>query len=196
MNSYLRLREQYYYSFFDVVSELPYTSDTPDLKDILDSLGIINDLSSSNEVAETMWQWVYARHYKDYVIVSDHELTDSSEINDKVFEFFVKFNNIYNFTKEKYRTLLSVYSGALNDLMNPVEQVSNTKTRFNDTPQENGSFEDSTHTTNVTIGEATFTNDMKTKMERIEEIQNKFDNIMLRWVDEFNRLFISESQVY
>lgn len=43
--------------------------------------------------------------------------------------------------------------------------------------------------------EATETYDPTTLMSRIDEVQKQFDNVMLKWVNEFDRLFIEEGNI-
>lgn len=64
---------------------------------------------------------------------------------------------------------------------------------------ENIDVEETDNGTNSASGteniEATETYDPTTLMARIDEVQKQFDNVILKWVNEFDRLFIEEGNI-
>ena len=109
---------------------------------------------------------------------------------------------IYNFTKDKYLGLLKLYEDNKNKLLDKLENVtsSNSSHRVNDTPQDAGTghsnFEDDDHTSlwEGTDNTTTVTNDPMTIMARIDEIQNRYMNVLRAWCREFNSLFIAPTE--
>lgn len=108
--------------------------------------------------------------------------------------FIRNFTNIYNFTKNKYSELLNYYGAAKNHLLDKVENITATdgEHRVNDTPQNGGSWQDDAHTSlyESTSSTATNTNDLTTLMNRLNEIQDNYMNVLKAWCNEFNGLFI------
>lgn len=125
--------------------------------------------------------------------------TTSSEANEEFTtlccNFMAKIINVLIMTAPRYLKLLEVYSGADASLMSPVEITSTGLTRFNDTPQDEGDFANDEHTTNLTEDNRTTSNDIDTKMGRIREIEGNYNNILLKWSNEFDKLFLEESNI-
>lgn len=128
--------------------------------------------------------------YKDWIpfIETEPSIQTSgtlyNEITEKVLR---KFSYIYNTTKDRYLTLIDIYTNQKANLLNKVE--SNSIQRFNDTPQNGGDWSDDEHTSNITRTESS--NDFTPLMDRINEIQNKLRNIQKDWEDEFKGIFIT-----
>lgn len=188
----LRYQVKNYYSLEEILEETPYTTGNDTLKTILDNLSLVNDLASSQEVAEDLWSLLYGRFFHNYCIVSDNDTLDSNEVK----LFFIRFLNIYNMTKQKYRTILKIYKDNMNNMLAKIETSSNGDSRFNDTPQESGDFSDDSHTTSITQNSNTTLTDGDTIMGRIKDIQSSYDNVLANWCNEFAKLFINVSEVY
>lgn len=137
------------------------------------------------------------------------ECVDNSEV---VYEygkkFLTMFLNIYNNTYDKYVALLTNLDALRSKLINGKESEfeSSTETsgegtnRFNDTPQNTGLFDDDEFTSNITQSETSgtsgttssnTTNDLY-NVEKLALLNDKYVNVMLKWTNEFSRLFRSE----
>lgn len=131
--------------------------------------------------------------YKDYIIFeSDKELTNE-EKEKELFNFAVKIANIYKMTTSRYGLLLSLYDNNKNKLLDAIKTSSELDSRFNDTPQDEGTFEEATHNTNVSQSKSVSTNERDTLIERLNDISNKYRNLLLEWCDEFKGVFIERT---
>lgn len=102
--------------------------------------------------------------------------------------WLTKFANVVNRTYNKYIKLINLYDAEKDNLMNDIT-VTNTS-RYNDTPQNGGAFTDDSYTTNYT--EATQTSPAATKMARLEEIRDGYDDLYTAWADEFKKIFYAD----
>ena len=126
------------------------------------------------------------------------ELTeeDEAEISKK---FIRSLMTVYNFTQDKYLTLLDLYAAQKNHLMDQLNSsvTSNGDHRVNDTPQNAGTghnnFVDDDHTSmwEGTNNTTTTNSDPTTVMARIKEIQDAYMNVLRDWCREFRKLFIT-----
>lgn len=138
-----------------------------------------------------LWQSIIARYYDDYAImVSEDDDTIPSLTWEIISPFFNKLINTITRTKDYYLTLLNIYNNQKNNLLNQVKSISTNTTRFNDTPQNGGEFENDNHTSEFTKVNNSIESDVNTMMYRINEIQKLYRNVMKDWVDEFEKLFI------
>lgn len=110
-------------------------------------------------------------------------------------EFVAKLLSILEMTSPRYLTLLKAYSDSINSLLDPVKVKVSGITRFNDTPQDEGDFANDEHTTNLTEDERTTENDLDSKMGRIREIEGNFNNLLLKWSNEFESLFVEDLNI-
>lgn len=157
-----------------------------------DSLNIDNDTVAINTTYfEKLWQLIYSRYRKHYCIRVDEEIERFS-YNENVIEFFINYLNIWIFTKDKYIKILEIYEANKDDLLKQISTSSSFVNRYNDTPQDEGVFDSDEHTTNLTEGTNTSSSDGNTIMARIDEISRSYELVILRWVDEFDKLFLEE----
>lgn len=69
-------------------------------------------------------------------------------------------------------------------------------TRFNDTPQNGGYWEDDKHSSTITAVEGKNSNDVTvitdsgTTMERLKEIRDNLENLYDTWSNEFGKEFV------
>lgn len=130
----------------------------------------------------------FLEHYCFYTLTEER---DESKGN----RFIYKLLNVLYMTAPRYLTLLRAYETSKNDLLSPVKVESNGVSRFNDTPQDEGTFDDDPHTTNITEDSRTSKNDLDTKMGRIKEIESSYNNLLLIWSNEFEGLFLEENNI-
>ena len=133
---------------------------------------------------DDLYDLLFARFFDWYCVEVDDNLT-ATEIKS---QFLDKMINILVNTYDKYAAILDSFATAKAKLMGQVE--SSTETGYNDTPQSEGDYTDSTHRTSYT--KVTSLVDGATPVERLDEIQKKIRNTMLEWTDEFKPLFWTE----
>ena len=195
-----RYEERYFWTFKEVLD--PTLSKAEYLLSNSDVLAIVATMTGYTTPLISMGAWANANYSKlvDLVIKRfwDHycfytlENTFSIE---KQKNFIAKMLMILEMTSPRYLKLLEVYETAKNQLLDPVNIVSNGLTRFNDTPQDEGDFANDEHTTNLTEDSRTTSNDLDTKMGRLSEIEKNYRNILLDWSNEFESIFLEENNI-
>lgn len=183
------------------------------------------------QVFHDCFQQITTRHHEDIIFAIDED-EDTEENRKKVFvQFVLSFIFIAEQTGQKYATLLKIYDDEKDNLMNALEhstsethedessssaesvESSKARTRFSDTPELAGLYDDEKYTTNLSNGDVDSSGentaniessgkkevvtkiDPMTIMARIKEIDDNYQNIMLKWVNEFDRLFIDGCNV-
>lgn len=130
----------------------------------------------------------YAKHY-----CISGETIDG--IPQNVVDFYNSLTNIWSFTKDKYIWLLQAYQSERDNLLNKVRTIASGTSRFNDTPQEDGTFDQDEHTSHITQTSGETSSDIKPLIERLDDISSKFQNVLLDWCNEFDKLFIEGDNV-
>ena len=161
-------------------------------------------------------QAIYNR-YKDEFFISyrkdytpwDESLPDitDSEVQDILLKQMWILLNYIDKTSPKYRKLLALYTSAEDKLLDKLQTIvdadadTNGTSRFNDTPQnpaEEDEFAEDDYTTNLTKSNShsesgsTTSYDEGTIMSRLDEIHRLYQNVMERWVGEFEKFFWEE----
>lgn len=117
------------------------------------------------------------------------------EVNKIKINFVKKVVYIYNFTSERYLVLLNLYEEHKNNLLNRLSSttISTNTHRVNDTPQNSGDFsgEDFTSVWEENTNNVSTVSNPETIMERLDEIQRKYMNVLADWANEFKSLFIA-----
>lgn len=216
MSSYLypfnriKYEERYYWTLQEALNALTGNTDIKDwnfsASDLLDCISTMytnsgylpsvvqisgGNLAWSNTNYEKVMNLVMKRFREHYVYWTKTDLQDT----EKTEVFVSKLVYILEMTAPRYLKLLEVYSSADAQLLNPVEVSTAGITRFNDTPQDSGDFATDSHTTNITQDSRTTSNDLDTKMGRIREIEGNYNNLLLKWSNEFDKLFIEEANI-
>ena len=202
-----KYRKEYFYTLEDILLNVKKESSESfstavynviSLESFLDQYFVGKHLQIDNDIVdinskyfEKLWQLVYSRYRKHYCIRTDEEIKRFTQ-NDIVSDFWITYLNIWIFTKDKYIKLLSIYKDQEDKLMNQIASESSFVNRFNDTPQDEGVFDSDEHTTNINQGSNTAKTDGTTPIARIEEISRSYELVLLRWLDEFDKLFMED----
>ena len=163
------------------------------------------------DIAKDLVDNVVVRFYKFYCMNTKYDINVNFEGWLEAFhEFLGNFLNILNLTYDKYSFLLSSYQAKKSKLLDGMDETEDTSgsstatsnSRFNDTPQdqfaEGQDYGDDSHATNLghsktetesSIGVDRVKNN-KYLMERLAMIDDLYQNLLLRWSNEFRRLFI------
>lgn len=123
--------------------------------------------------------------------LKEDELNDVGYTKSAV-RFINKIISIITNVYPKYEALLNNYEALKNNLIDPIYskevESGSGASRFNDTPQTTGDHIDNSYTTNINLSENEITrehyNETKNNIELLEELNQKFDNTMLRFVNE------------
>ena len=174
-------------------------------------------LNTSIKGLSDVWNLTIYRHIDDYcaryntpsITATPEEVTAIK--NDAVRKFLIALANVMNFTYEKYSLILDAYDVSKTDLLAGVKSTveayssgaNSGDQRFNDTPQNentggiyngdnyNTTVTKSSGTSSATATETRF-DDRELLIDRLEKIGNKYESILLRWSNEFNKLFMME----
>lgn len=104
--------------------------------------------------ASTLWSKYLVNYNQDAVVlVFEDENLPANKNDERIQKWIFKFMAIFARTYDKYKTLINIYDAKKNDLMEDLAQT--TKTKFNDTPQDDGTFTGGTYTSNYTESQTT-----------------------------------------
>lgn len=149
-----------------------------------------------NEIINALITLVYYRHDEDYfykVISEDYETPVLTQ-NDFI-KAIKPLMNVIDLTIPRYAPLLQQNEIYSFDPVAPIGSKTTGKTRFNDTPQNEGDYNNDDHATNVSQSTTETEVDSGSIMSRLEELFKNFKPIMLNWSNEFNQLFLKEEQI-
>ena len=130
--------------------------------------------------------------FKFSYCVSIIESASEDEVIFEAKKFLNNFLNILDMTSPYYLTLLNAYKSKENNLLDGLTTEANSLARFNDTPQNEGDFANDSHTTSTNEVEATTTSDNKDVIEKLKSLKDSYNNLLLEWSNEFERLFTLE----
>ena len=138
---------------------------------------------------------VYDRHAEDFIIYVEPTGNDTYDEQIARNKAFSKLVNVLDLTLPKYAALLTQFAKYSDDPLAPISSSTTGRTRFNDTPQDDGDFNDEDHATNVSDSSSETNVDVGSIMTRLGELFKNFESIILRWSNEFNSLFFKEVQL-
>lgn len=149
-----------------------------------------------NDIVNALMWIVYCRHDLDYVYEIVLPYDEEYELQEIDFKKAMKnVLNVLNNTIPRYIPMLQQNEYASVDPVAPVSSVTTGRTRFNDTPQNDGDYNDETHATNVSESESEIKVDSGSLVSRLSEMFKDFRSIMLDWSNEFNKCFLKEEQL-
>ena len=162
----------------------------------LNNLNIVSWNSSSSvwelkEGVDKVLNLIFNRFKFSYCV----SIIESASKEEKIFEakkFLNNFLNILDMTSPYYLTLLNAYKSKENNLLDGLTTEANSLARFNDTPQNEGDFANDSHTSSTNEVEATTTADNKDVIEKLKSLKDSYNNLLLEWSNEFERLFTLE----
>ena len=148
-----------------------------------------------NTIVNALMGVVYNRHANDIISWVDNIDNEEDGYEDAMNKALIKIIGVIDLTLPRYIPLLQQNEYASTDPIAPVSSVSKNKTRFNDTPQDGGDFNNDPHATNVSESENETSVDSASLMERLDQLFKNFRSIILEWSNEFNQLFFKEEQI-
>ena len=175
------------------------------LKNLLDLANLTgkqvpSDLTDSNAQYNELISSVLGRFYNKPVGIVLLECTEENPTNEALNsvgeEFAYRVVAVINRTHDRYMTLLTEYANAKTHLMDQVQSSTVSKRKHNDTPQNSNAlepYEGDNYISDFTKFETENASDMATKMTRLAEISDRYENVMSDWVNEFKRIFLEEN---
>ena len=135
---------------------------------------------------------VIANHYQDFVFALEYQGTtpNSDVLEEMCKDTIYRFLNKVDTSTPRYVSLLKLYKDNENNLLARVKSVTTGVSRFNDTPQGSGEFDDDKHTTNISENSGEVATDVTTIMARIKEVQESYRNLLQDWAKEFESMFL------
>lgn len=178
-----------YYSFKQIADALVEGTENTYKAAIKTAMGVMLGTQPSTAFEDVI-QSLLLSHINDCVDWADwvpfFGEEPQEEPSEKVIEDFIrKLSSIYFKTKDRYETLLGLYSSEKSKLMDKVESIS--ISRFNDSPQNGGDWSDDEHTSNITRNESSV--DLTPVMDRLKTVQDNYLNLVKDWADKFKGLF-------
>lgn len=193
--------ENLYGSSIDVFTDLASEVVSDFIEDYVSS-SVAGSLSEIGTLTGGTWAWstyvdkvinnVYQLHHENFCVFSEVQLSAPST---QAKTFMMKFLTLLNQTAFRYKSLLSAYDSQKTKLLDKLSSINTGLAKFNDTPQGSGDFSDDTHTTNVTKTSSETQTEVKTPIERLKEIQDGFSDVLARWSEEFDNLFLEEANL-
>lgn len=152
-------------------------------------------MPATDEVTKELFHLLWLRYQKNIIgyidVYYDHGELISTEMND-IEALYDRINYVYLTTKDRYLYLLQLYQDNKRNLL---KSVTTTMTqRFNDTPQDGGDWLDDRHTTTITQEEQS--SDFMPLINRINDIDRKYRNLLDSWVMEYNELLGGGEFIY
>ena len=155
---------------------------------------ISNDLIK--DIVDALMTIVYQRHSEDYIYHVELALHEDYELQDAEFYKYVQtLINVIDLTIPRYIPLLQAQEFYSVDPVAPLKSVSKGRTRYNDTPQSMGIWDDEEHASNLSNSESETEVDSGSIVSRLDEAYKNWRSIILEWANEFNQCFIKEEQV-
>ena len=170
-------------------------------------LGLVNltgkqvpsDLTDSSAQYNELVSQVLGRFYEKpvgLILVSCMEPTPTTDqLNITGEQFAYRFIAVLNRTHERYMTLLTEYANAKAHLMDDVKSGTTSMRKHNDTPQNSNALDPYTgdnYISDFTKFETDNKSEMATKITRLAEISDRYENVMSDWANEFQRIFMEE----
>lgn len=148
------------------------------------------------DVVDALMTIVYQRHSDHFIYWKELGLEESYDLNLADFEKYIRtLMNIIEVSVPKYIPLLQDQEYYSYAPTSPLQSKTTGRTRFNDTPQDEGEFNDEEHATNVSKSVNESEVDSGSIVARLDEAFKNWRSIILEWANEFNQAFLLEEQV-
>ena len=164
-----------------------------------------SDLSSKATTYNKLIGLILGRYWekpigKAYIPSFIHDETIDETTLEKVWASFSRrFITILNRTHERYITLIDAYEGERTHLLDQVGSNTTSKRKHNDTPQNPNTadvYEGDDYITDFTKFETENKTDFATKMQRLNELNQLYEDKFDEWVNEFHRAFLEEQPLW
>ena len=152
-------------------------------------------MPATDRQTKELFHLLWLRYQKNIIgyidVYYDHGELISTEMND-IEALYDRINYVYLTTKDRYLYLLQLYQDNKTNLLKSVKTTMTQ--RYNDTPQDGGDWLDDRHTTTVTQEEQS--SDFMPLINRINDIDRKYRNLLDSWVKEYDELLGGGEVIY
>ena len=211
MNPYMKIN---YYTFQEVLDlypqfrpEYPHSTDFEDdwFSKILASADLelaiygVSEVITDDiikDVIDALMTIVYQRHSEHFIYWKEMRCEDSYSLNTSDFHKYIRtLLTIIELTTPKYLPLLQDQEYYSYAPTSPLKSKTTGRTRFNDTPQDEGEWNDEEHATNVSKSVNETEVDSGSIVSRLNEAFKEWRSIILEWANEFDQAFLLEEQI-
>ena len=164
----------------------------------LNIYGLSSSITSStiNDLIDKVMTIVYDRHADDYIYYKDLGLYEDYNLNTSDFYKYVQtLLNILELTASKYIPLLQKQVEFSVDPVAKLQSTTTGRTRFNDTPESMGDYDDEEHASNISNSINQTEVDSGSIVSRLDEAFKNWRSIILEWSNEMNMAFFKEEQL-
>lgn len=155
-----------------------------------------------NQIINALMGIVYNRHAEDYLPKAyiEYEIYDDAPDiddldSDALRKILANLINVIDLTLPRYIPLLQQNEIYSTNPVAPITSGTTGVTRFNDTPQDGGAYDDDEHTTNISESSSETNMDTGSIVSKLDEMFKNFRSIILEWSNEFDILFIKEEML-
>lgn len=140
-------------------------------------------------IREFVLDYFFPKYWNSYL--NEYARSEKEEdLKEAYRRWFDKFAHVLCATFKKYFILISALQSKESSLLAQLESWSYAVNRFNDTPQDRGTFADDAHTTNIAENDTKAGSDFETPIKRIREIRDNLEVYYNAWAEDFDKLFI------
>ena len=111
------------------------------------------------------------------------------------YRFVLGLFSTLSLTFPRYDAILAAYAAEEGHLLDAVRLGAESLTRFNDAPQNSGDYSGDTYASNYTVSQGSQESDHGTPIERLREIEAKYNDVIRDWLAEFANMFILEENL-
>lgn len=148
-----------------------------------------------NGILQDLMNTIFNRHYNDYFYSKNDQEDTNLELEGGDYKLAIsRVLTLFEITAPRYLTILKSFT---DKSLNPIGKVSSETTgrvRFNDTPQDEGDYDEEDHATTSTHNVSKTEFDSGSIMDRLNSLKD-YRSVILDWSNEFDRLFFKEEQL-
>ena len=211
LNPWIKIK---YFTFQEVLNLYPdYAPDHPHSKNFDDNwfsktladadlelaiYGVSEYISDDliKDVVDSLMTIVYQRHAEDYIYYKELGLHEDYDLSTSDFyKYLQTLINIIDLTTPKYLPLLQAQEFYSVDPVAPLKSKTTGRTRYNDTPESMGTWDDEEHASNISNSSNETEVDSGSIVERLNEAFKNWKSIILEWANELNQAFFKEEQI-
>ena len=154
------------------------------------------------EFVNRLIQIVYNRHNLDFIAEIKHNFLEAEDedidIKNASDIALNKLVNVLNLTAPRYIPILSSYVDNYENPIKMLESISESFSRFNDTPQneiDEVDYNTPAYATNMGKNKSVSKVDSGSVVDRLNSLVEKFRSVILDWSNEFSQLFLNDLQL-
>lgn len=155
-----------------------------------------------NNYIDDLINIVFNRHADDYIAEIKHYLCEFEDedvdLSNASYMGLDKLINVINLTAPRYIPILVSYLDNYEEPIKMLESISESFSRYNDTPQndqDDVDYNTPEYATNMGKNKNVSRIDSGSVIDRLKSLTESFRSIILDWSNEFNQLFLNDLQL-